>query len=183
MSRIVISLARRAGRRSRRAARGGCAGRARRSARRGTAPAARRRARGRSRAGAAGRRCSVPTGRSSSSARPSASASSAIRASALAPGRRPTAGRGCSRLRRPRERPVDDRLLEHDAADAARAASGSRRDVEAARAAPCRRSGAIVVVSMPIVVDLPAPFGPSRPNTSPRPTSKSMPLTASTPPG
>ena len=42
--------------------------------------------------------------------------------------------------------------------------------------------GARVVVSMPIVVDLPAPFGPSRPNTSPAPTRKSMPFTASTPP-
>src|SRR5689334_21800585 len=36
---------------------------------------------------------------------------------------------------------------------------------------------------MPIVVDLPAPFGPSRPNTSPGATSKSIPLTASIPPG
>ena len=43
--------------------------------------------------------------------------------------------------------------------------------------------GAIVVVSMPTVVDLPAPLGPSSPNTSPGATSKSMPLTASTPPG
>ena len=42
--------------------------------------------------------------------------------------------------------------------------------------------GSIVVVSIPIVVDLPAPFGPSRPNTSPGPTPKSIPLTASTPP-
>jgi len=31
------------------------------------------------------------------------------------------------------------------------------------------------------VVDLPAPFGPSRPNTSPASTVKSMPATASTP--
>src|SRR5436309_1253280 len=36
---------------------------------------------------------------------------------------------------------------------------------------------------MPTVVDLPAPFGPSRPNTSPGATSKSMPFTASTQPG
>ena len=43
--------------------------------------------------------------------------------------------------------------------------------------------GAIVVVSIPIVVDLPAPFGPSSPNTSPDLTSKSMSFTASTPPG
>ena len=43
--------------------------------------------------------------------------------------------------------------------------------------------GWIVVVSIPIVVDLPAPFGPRRPNTSPAVTSKLMPRTASTPPG
>ena len=43
--------------------------------------------------------------------------------------------------------------------------------------------GAMVVVSMPMVVDLPAPLGPSRPNTSPVSTSKSIPFTASTPPG
>jgi len=43
--------------------------------------------------------------------------------------------------------------------------------------------GLMVVVSIPMVVDLPAPFGPSRPNTSPGATWKSMPRTASTPPG
>jgi hypothetical protein len=41
----------------------------------------------------------------------------------------------------------------------------------------------MVVVSMPTVVDLPAPLGPNRPNTSPGGTAKSMPFTASTPPG
>ena len=41
----------------------------------------------------------------------------------------------------------------------------------------------MVVVSMPTVVDLPAPLGPSSPNTSPGGTAKSMPFTASTPPG
>ena len=41
----------------------------------------------------------------------------------------------------------------------------------------------MVVVSIPIVVDLPAPLGPSRPNTSPAATSKLIPLTASIPPG
>ena len=51
-----------------------------------------------------------------------------------------------------------------------RAASGSRRRRRSRPAERCRRSGAIVVVSMPIVVDLPAPFGPSRPNTSPAAT-------------
>jgi hypothetical protein len=35
--------------------------------------------------------------------------------------------------------------------------------------------GTIVVVTIPTVVDLPAPFGPSRPNTSPAATSNSMP--------
>jgi hypothetical protein len=34
-----------------------------------------------------------------------------------------------------------------------------------------------------IVVDLPAPFAPSRPNTSPAATSDVDPLTVSTPPG
>ena len=80
------------------------------------------------------------------------------------------------------ERAVDDRVLEDDAADADRAASGSRATSKpASRAVPL--VGAMVVVSMPMVVDLPAPFGPSRPNTSPAATSKSMPFTASTPPG
>ena len=41
----------------------------------------------------------------------------------------------------------------------------------------------MVVVSIPMVVDLPAPFGPSSPNTSPGATSKSTPRTASIPPG
>jgi hypothetical protein len=40
--------------------------------------------------------------------------------------------------------------------------------------------GSTRVVRTPIVVVLPAPLGPSRPNTSPRPTSKLMPATAST---
>jgi hypothetical protein len=35
---------------------------------------------------------------------------------------------------------------------------------------------------MPMVVDLPAPLGPSKPNTSPGATSKSMPRTATTSP-
>ena len=43
--------------------------------------------------------------------------------------------------------------------------------------------GATVVVSMPTVVDLPAPFGPSRPKTSPGSTVNEIPFTASTPPG
>ena len=63
-----------------------------------------------------------------------------------------------------------------------RAASGCfATSKPASRALPA--VGSIVVVSMPTVVDLPAPFGPSRPKTSPAATSKSMPLTASTPPG
>ena len=40
--------------------------------------------------------------------------------------------------------------------------------------------GATSVVSMPIVVDLPAPLGPSRPKNSPWGTLRSMPRTAST---
>src|SRR5262249_49919883 len=43
--------------------------------------------------------------------------------------------------------------------------------------------GATVPLSIPTVVDLPAPLGPSRPNISPGATSKSTALTASTPPG
>ena len=38
------------------------------------------------------------------------------------------------------------------------------------------------VVSMRTVVDLPAPFGPRKPNTSPAATSRSTPRTASTTP-
>ena len=48
---------------------------------------------------------------------------------------------------------------------------------------PAVAATATAVVSMPIVVDLPAPLGPSRPNTSPAATEKSILLTASTPPG
>ena len=65
---------------------------------------------------------------------------------------------------------------------ASRAASGSRATSKpATRALPAL--GTIAVVSMPTVVDLPAPLGPSRPKTSPAATVKSMPFTASTPPG
>ena len=126
--------------RSRRAARGGCAGRDRPSARRGTAPGAARRARGRSRADGARRRCSLPTGRSSSSARPSVSASSPMR---LAPRRgvdAPEAGMDVEVALRPvRARSTTGSwkttLL------TLRAASGSLRDVEAGQLAHCRRSG------------------------------------------
>src|SRR3954453_11796542 len=48
----------------------------------------------------------------------------------------------------------------------------------ASRASPA--VGSIVVVSMPMVVDLPAPFGPSRPNTFPGSTWKSICFTGST---
>jgi hypothetical protein len=65
--------------------------------------------------------------------------------------------------------------------ETARAAIGS-----VATSKPSRRAlppvGATVVVSIPTVVDLPAPFGPSKPNTSPGTTSKLIPRTASTPP-
>ena len=64
------------------------------------------------------------------------------------------------------ETAVDDGLLEDDAADAARLRAGaSTTSWPASAAVPL--VGAIVVVSIPIVVDLPAPLGPSRPNTSP----------------
>jgi len=48
---------------------------------------------------------------------------------------------------------------------------------------PASLAEPLVVVSIPIVVDLPAPFGPSNPNTSPGSTSNEMPFTASTPSG
>src|SRR5262249_19888062 len=63
-----------------------------------------------------------------------------------------------------------------------RVAIGSRAPSKPARPA-LPEGGALVVVSIPPLVGLPAPFGPSRPKTSPEATSKSIPLTASTPPG
>jgi hypothetical protein len=42
--------------------------------------------------------------------------------------------------------------------------------------------GITVVVSIPIVVDLPAPFGPSRPKNSPASIARSTPSTAVTEP-
>ena len=98
----------------------GCAGRARRSARRGRAPAARRRAPGRSRAAAAGRRCRCATGRSSSSARPSVVGELRRAALLAAAGSTPHRRAWTSRLRRPVSGPVDDGVLEDDAACAAR---------------------------------------------------------------
>jgi hypothetical protein len=81
-------------------------------------------------------------------------------------------------VRAPGQRAVDDRL-EHDAADA------SRRLQVAAGVVAGEAGGAAIwaiVVRIPTVVDLPAPLGPSRPNTSPGSTVKSIPRTASTPP-
>jgi len=46
----------------------------------------------------------------------------------------------------------------------------------------CPPVGKTSVVSMPIVVDLPAPFGPSRPKNWPELTLRSMPRTARTSP-
>src|SRR5262249_7047806 len=43
--------------------------------------------------------------------------------------------------------------------------------------------GTTVVLSIPTVVDFPAPFGPSSPNPPPPPPSRSTPFPASTPPG
>ena len=48
-----------------------------------------------------------------------------------------------------------------------RTSSRSRDDVVARRPRACRRSASISVHSMLIVVDLPAPFGPRKPNVSP----------------
>ena len=78
------------------------------------------------------------------------------------------------------EGPVDDRVLEHDRAVGPGRDRFGRDVVSVQRAEP--DVGRTVVVSMPTVVDLPAPFGPSSPKTSPVATSKSIPFTASTPP-
>jgi hypothetical protein len=80
-----------------------------------------------------------------------------------------------------RERAVDHRVLEHHGADPACRHGSVATSKPASRARPA--VGAMVVVSMPTVVDLPAPFGPSSPNTSPWATSKVRPFTASTPRG
>src|SRR3954452_2154272 len=117
--------------------------------------------------------------RSSSWLRPSASASSAMPSSAASRST-PQSRAWSSRLRRPlRARSTTGSwkttLL------TARAASGCLATSNpASRALP--PVGLTVLVSMPITVDLPAPLGPSRPNTSPAATSKSIPFTASTPP-
>ena len=73
-----------------------------------------------------------------------------------------------SRLRRP-VRPRSTTASWNTTLLARRAAIGSSATSKpATRAVP--PVGAMVVVSMPMVVDLPAPFGPSRPNTSPAAT-------------
>jgi len=86
--------------------------------------------------------------------------------------------------------------LEAGAPVSARSTTGSwkttllaRRAASAWRATskPARRAvpavGATVVVNIPTVVDLPAPLGPSNPNTSPGATSKCRGFTAATLPG
>ena len=78
---------------------------------------------------------------------------------------------------------VDHRVLEHHGARGPGARSGWRSTSCPSSRARARRWATTVVVSMPIVVDFPAPFGPSRPKTSPGATSKSIPFTASTPEG
>ena len=135
----------------------------------------------RSRAAGVGRRCrSRPGGRArSASSKPSTSSS--MRRPRVVRGDAPeagvdlevaAAGERPGRRRRPGTRPRSRRGPR---------SGRSRRRVRQTRAEP--DVGATVVVSMPIVVDLPAPFGPSRPKTSPAATSKSIPVTASTPPG
>ena len=65
-----------------------------------------------------------------------------------------------------------------DDADRLAHAVGLLDDVEAVDRARCPTVGGSSVVSMRISVDLPAPFGPSRPKISPSSTAKLMPLTA-----
>src|SRR5437016_7994535 len=122
----------------------------------------------------------VPTGRSRRPARPNRSPTSELRARAVAasrPKRRPW----ISRLRRP----VSARSTTGSWKTTALRRRAARGWV--ARSKPPRRAvpavGTTVVVSIPIVVDLPAPLGPRSPNTSPGATAKSMSRTASTPPG
>src|SRR5215831_13551674 len=107
-------------------------------------------------------------------------ASSSMRAMAsLGSTRQSRASR--SRLRRP----VSERSTAASwktTLETARAASGwPATSKPASRAVP--PVGLIVVVSIPTVVDLPAPFGPSSPKTSPGSTVKLMSRTACTSPG
>src|SRR5215831_6271985 len=60
------------------------------------------------------------------------------------------------------------------------ATGSATTSIPATRARP--PVGRTSVVSMPMVVDLPAPFGPSRPNSTPAGTVRSMPQTAGTSP-
>jgi hypothetical protein len=116
------------------------------------------------------------TGRSSSPSRSNDAASSSIRAAGV---RQRLA---CSaRLRRPEsERSTTGSWK--TTLETLRAAIGS-----AATSWPASRAdplvGVTVVVSIPTVVDFPAPFGPSSPNTSPGATENEAPFTASIPPG
>src|SRR4029453_3730581 len=89
------------------------------------------------------------------------------------------------------EAPVEDEVLAHAEAAVEGVVLGEDADERARhggpRAAPATPPQPAVrsprVVSMPAVVDLPAPFGPSRPRISPRRTTRSRPSTAVTPPG
>src|SRR5438034_7422805 len=60
-----------------------------------------------------------------------------------------------------------------------------RSGLEPRRERPCRRTSPDAILTTPMtawrVDDLPAPFGPTRPTISPRPTSRSRPRTAGTP--
>ena len=90
----------------------------------------------------------------------------------LAPGSTRQSRAWMSRLRRP----VRDRSTTASwktTLEIERAASGSVHDVEAREPRADPELGRSVVVSMPTVVDLPAPFGPRRPNTSPRRDARS----------
>ena len=78
-----------------------------------------------------------------------------------------------------RERAVEVAALRHDRDLLPRAARDRARR-RRRRPAPSRRSAERASSASPTVVVLPAPFGPSRPKTSPRATAKETPSTAFT---
>ena len=80
-----------------------------------------------------------------------------------------------------REVGVERRVLE-DEADVAAHGRALAHDVEAGDASPRPSVGLASVQRILIVVDLPAPFGPRKPNVSPACTVRSRPRTASTSP-
>ena len=73
---------------------------------------------------------------------------------------------------------VERRVLEHQT-DVAPDLVAFAHDIVSGHERDCRPLGRTSVQSMLIVVDLPAPLGPRKPNVSPAATAKSMPRTAS----